>query len=94
MQGPRSGDVLVSKVTARVEYEVTDGTARLVSAHPNQASGMARAVELAKERKVDAWLTQDHIHFVKISSQRVESQGPSPINFGISLSGHVEAPQG
>lgn len=67
---PRDGDVLVSKEPARVEREVRiwPETGGLVC--PNHDSAVTRAHEMAKQRQVDAWLTEDHVHFMKIASHR------------------------
>lgn len=64
---PQDGDVLVSKLSARVEHYV-----HIVPAHPrllcpNEASAIADGVQLARQRHVDAWITQDHRHFLKIA---------------------------
>lgn len=72
---PQRGDVLVSKLTARVQHElsIVPETRGLVCR--NHESAVARARRLAQERGADAWLTEDHIHFLKIASYRT---GASP----------------
>ena len=69
---PRNGDVLVSKVTASVEHEVSivPGPAEVVCR--NQDNAVSRAKRLAQKRHADAWLTEDHTHFKKIASYRAE----------------------
>jgi hypothetical protein len=67
---PKIGDVLVSRNTARVEHEVSIVPEPAGSVCPNHDSAVSRALDLAQERRVDAWLTEDHIHFVRIVSHR------------------------
>jgi hypothetical protein len=70
-QIPQAGDVLVSKATATVEHVVS-----IVSGHsedvalPTHEAAVAAARELAKKGHVDAWLTEDHTHYLKIASHR------------------------
>jgi len=73
---PRDGDVLVSRVAERVEHGVSivPGRAELVC--PTHDTAIARAQELARQRHVDAWLTEDHIHVLKIGSYRDDSEMP------------------
>lgn len=67
---PQNGDILVSKDSARVEHEVSIVPAATASVCPNHDAAVRQARELAKERCVDAWLTEDHIHFVRVASHR------------------------
>jgi len=69
---PLDGDVLVSKDSARVEHEVSAVPETTASVCPNHDAAVRQAHELAKQRRVDAWLTEDHIHFVKIASHRTD----------------------
>lgn len=64
---PQTGDVLVSNLTATVEYDVSiiGGPEVFTGVHYTTAVG--RAQELASERRIDAWLTEDHTHFLKIA---------------------------
>ena len=70
---PQAGDVLVSNPTATVEYEVSIVPAVPDIVCPNHDVAVVRARELARERHVDAWLTEDHTHFLKIASYREEN---------------------
>jgi hypothetical protein len=70
---PQNGDVLVSKDTARVEHEVSIVPEARASMCPNHDEAIKEANKLAKERGVDAWLTEDHIHFVKVASHRTNA---------------------
>lgn len=67
---PQNGDILVSKDVARVEHEVSIVPEATASVCPNHDSAVKQAQALAKERRVDAWLTEDHIHFMRIASHR------------------------
>jgi hypothetical protein len=70
--GPIFGDVLVSKLSARVEHRVDLVPAQPGPVCPNEASAVAEATRLAREHHVDAWLTQDHRHYLKIACHRFE----------------------
>lgn len=67
---PRDGDVVVSKTPARIEHEVRvlPSTDARVFGHHDDAVAWAR--KLAAERRVDAWLTEDLRHFLKLASHR------------------------
>ena len=69
----RTGDVLVSRITACVEHEVSivPGPAEVVC--PNHDAAVRTAQAMARQRHVDAWLTADHLHVVKIGSYRTEA---------------------
>jgi hypothetical protein len=67
---PTSGDVLISKLSARVEHQVAIVPAQTGPVCPNETLAIAAATQLALERQVDAWLTQDHTHYVRIACQR------------------------
>lgn len=67
---PKDGDVLISNPTATVEHVVSIVPDKPDICCPNQDAAVARGQDLAKDRQVDAWLTEDHTHFVKIASYR------------------------
>jgi hypothetical protein len=69
----RTGDVLVSQISARIEHEVSivPGPAEVVCPSHNAANRTAR--EIAQQRHVDAWLTSDHVHLVRIGAYRPET---------------------
>ena len=66
----KPGDVLVSNLTATVEYDVSIVGGAVDCTGVHYAPAVARATTLAAERQVDAWLTEDHIHFLKIACCR------------------------
>jgi hypothetical protein len=68
--GPRQGDVLVSKPTATVEHEISIVPEQPHIVCPTHDSAVAKAYELAEALQVDAWLTEDHTHFMRIASGR------------------------
>jgi hypothetical protein len=72
---PQPGDVLVCKRLAENEHEISivPKPAHLVGATHNLA--VAKGCELAESLQVDVWLTEDHIHFLKLASHRAE---PTP----------------
>ena len=69
---PQNGDVLISHPTATVEHSicVVPERPRIICATHDQAIASGRA--LAEKLHVDAWLTEDHCHFLLIASFRAE----------------------
>lgn len=74
---PRGGDVLVSNPTATVEHTVSIVPAPPDLICPNHDAAIGKAHELARDRHVDVWLTEDHTHFLKIASYRMEDDPTS-----------------
>jgi hypothetical protein len=76
-QYPQAGDVLVSKPTETVEHEicVVPGPPHVTCANHDRA--VAEGRQLAQRLKVDAWLTEDHCHFLAIGRYREGRPGPS-----------------
>ena len=66
---PQDGDVLISRLSARIEHQVAIIPAKPVILSPNEASAIADGARLARERHVDAWLTQHYRHFLKVVSR-------------------------
>ena len=69
--GPKSGDVLVSRSTARADayaISVIPSEARIVAARYQDA--MEKVDELARGLAVDGWYTCDHTHFVRVARHR------------------------
>ena len=64
---PMPGDILVSNPTATVEYDVSIVGGPMESAGAHYTTAVALAKTLAAERRVDAWLTEDHTHVLKIA---------------------------
>jgi hypothetical protein len=67
---PQNGDILVSNPTATVAYDLTTVGETASVACANHTAAVAQAKELARLRRVDAWLTEDHTHFLKIAAGR------------------------
>ena len=68
---PQSGDVLVSRPTARADIyaiSVVPAAAEIVATRYNDA--MERVRELARELAVNGWYTCDHTHFARVASHR------------------------
>jgi hypothetical protein len=68
---PQSGDVLVSRPTARADLyaiSVLPSEAHIVAARYQEA--MDRVDELARGLAVDGWYTCDHTHFAQIARYR------------------------
>lgn len=67
---PQNGDVLVSNTSATIEHCVSIVGDSTVQRCPNHDAALTKARELAKDRHVDVWLTEDHTHFMKVASYR------------------------
>jgi hypothetical protein len=67
---PQPGDVLVSNPTATRECVISIVPRPSHLTCPTHDAAVARGRELARELRVDAWLTEDHTHFMKIESCR------------------------
>lgn len=87
MTGPRADDVLVSKVSATVVHEVKILPASSGTMCPTHDAAVAQARELGQTRCVDVWLTEDHIHFLKIASYRESARAEAPASARASASG-------
>ena len=67
---PQDGDILVSNPTATVEHDIAIVPHPPHITCPNHDRGVAEARQLAEELKVDAWLTEDNCHFLRIAAYR------------------------
>jgi hypothetical protein len=67
---PRDGDVLVSHPTATREHEIAIVPAPAHMACATHDEAVAWAKRIARERDVDAWLTEDLCHFLRIATHR------------------------
>jgi hypothetical protein len=67
---PRPGDVVVSNPTATRECAISIVPETRHMTYPTHDGAVERGRELARELGVDAWLTEDHTHFMKIESCR------------------------
>ena len=74
---PQHGDVLVSNPTATIEHDVSIVPSPPDTVCPNHDAAVTKAHEVAKSRQVDVWLTEDHIHFMKIASYRTDDGQPT-----------------
>jgi hypothetical protein len=67
----RSGDVLVSRPTARADvYAISVAPGVAHTSDTRYEEGMKTGRQLAHELGVDGWFTCDHIHFVRIATNR------------------------
>ena len=72
---PKSGDVVVSRPTARADvyaFSVVPEEAKIVAIRYEEA--LQRVRELAKILAVDGWYTCDHTHFARIARHRDETR--------------------
>lgn len=73
---PKDGDVLVSNPGATVEHCVSVVPKSEAITCVNHDAAVATAHEMARERHVDCWLTEDHTHFLRLGSYRAaEGEG-------------------
>ena len=66
----KSGDVLVSHPTAVREHEISVIPDSPHATSPTHDAAVSDGRSEAGARGVDAWLTEDHTHVVKIASHR------------------------
>lgn len=66
---PQQGDILVSKHLETIDYVVTIVPRETRLSGPHDVA-IAKAIQLAKQLQVDAWLTEDNRHFLRIASYR------------------------
>jgi hypothetical protein len=66
----QSGDVLVSHPTAVREHQISIVPNPPHALSPTHDAAVADARSEADARGVDAWLTEDHTHVVKIAAHR------------------------
>lgn len=69
-QRPQDGDVLVSNPTATVEHEICIVPRPPHITCPSHDRAVAQGRQLAEQLKVDAWLTEDNRHFLRIGTYR------------------------
>ena len=75
---PRDGDVLVSHSMARVDCEIAVVPRPAHAVHTRQETAIANATVLAHTLGVDAWLTHDRRHFLRVASFRAAGGTASP----------------
>jgi hypothetical protein len=66
----QSGDVLVSHPTAVREHEISVVPNAPHATSPTHDAAVSDGRSEADAKGVDAWLTEDHTHVVKIASHR------------------------
>jgi hypothetical protein len=67
---PQDGDVVVSNPTATVEHEICVVPKPPHLTCPTHDRAVAEGRRLAERLRVDAWLTEDNTHFVRIGKYR------------------------
>jgi len=70
LSSPQSGDLLVSRSTAVREHDISIVPNAPHATSPTHDGGVADARLEADVRGVDAWLTEDQTHVVKIAAHR------------------------
>jgi hypothetical protein len=66
----KSGDILVSHPTAVREHEISVIPNAPHAVSPTHDAAVSDGRAAAEAMSVDAWLTEDQTHFVKIASHR------------------------
>ena len=67
---PQTGDILVSRSSGNIEHQVSIVPDAPFESCPTHTCAVDKASALARERGVDAWLTEDLIHFMRLASYR------------------------
>ncbi len=67
---PQPGDVLVSRSSGKLAHEVSIVPNVPDAGWSNHDAAVEKARERARELAVDAWLTEDGIHFMRLASFR------------------------
>jgi hypothetical protein len=67
---PQNGDVVVSHPTATIEHSIYVVPQRPHMRCATHDQAIASGRELAEKLHVDAWLTEDHCHFLLVASFR------------------------
>ena len=67
---PQPGDILVSRSSGNVEHQVGVVPDPPQESCPTHDQAVQKACSLAEERNVDAWLTEDLTHFLRIATFR------------------------
>jgi hypothetical protein len=74
LSSPQSGDVLVSHSTAVREYDISIVPDASHATSPTHDEAVCAGRSEADARGVDAWLTEDQTHVVKIASHRTPAE--------------------
>ena len=74
---PEPGDLLVSRSTATREFLVTIVPTSEIVLRGIANSAVTTGLDLAQQLGVDLWLTEDHIHFLRLAAFRPERQRPT-----------------
>jgi hypothetical protein len=74
LSAAQSGDVLVSHPTAVREHEISVIPDAPHATSPTHDAAVSDGRAEADSKGVDAWLTEDQTHVVKIASHRVPDQ--------------------
>jgi hypothetical protein len=66
----RPGDVLISRPTAVLEHEISIVPDPPHAIAPTHAAAVSDGCSEAQSKGVDAWLTEDQTHVVKVAGHR------------------------
>lgn len=67
---PEKGDVVVSNTRATPSYDIYVSPNAEPEATLNHDGALELGHQLARQRKVDLWLTEDQRHFIPVASYR------------------------
>jgi hypothetical protein len=72
----QTGDVLVARPSSVVTHDISIVPAKPHATMPNHREAVEQATEEAEARGVDAWVTEDQTHVIKLASNRPDTQVP------------------
>jgi hypothetical protein len=75
---PQPGDILVSRSSGNVEHQIGVVPDPPHESLPSHDRAVRKACEMAEARHVDAWLTEDLIHFLRLATFRPERAREQP----------------
>jgi hypothetical protein len=78
--GPEPGDLLVSRATATREFLVTIVPTSEIVLRGIANTAVTTGLDLAQQLGVDLWLTEDHVHFLRLATFRSPRSRPSSTN--------------
>lgn len=74
----QAGDVLVARPSAVLTHDISIVPEKPHATMPNHREAVEQAAGEAEARGVDAWVTEDQTHVVKLATHRPDSESPAP----------------
>ena len=73
----QTGDVLVARPSSVVAHDISIVPAKPHATVPNHREAVEQATEEAEALGVDAWVTEDQTHVIKLATNRPDAEVPS-----------------